>query len=82
MPNDFNGEPESYLDAVGILSRSEKMFPAIVEELVQPELSVWVNSFRQKRIDMPLFARHCESVCRKRSRGKESPAAPPLSFWE
>ena len=53
MPYDDNREPESYLEAVGILSRSEKVLPAIVEELLEPELSDWGKSLRHKVIHMP-----------------------------
>jgi hypothetical protein len=55
--DDDNREPESYPDAVGILSRSEKVQPALVEELVQPELSDWVKSFHHKPIHMPSLRR-------------------------
>jgi len=55
MPNDDNREPESYLDAVGILSRSESVLPAIVEELLEPELTDWVKSLRQKPIHMTVL---------------------------
>lgn len=48
MANDDNHEPESYPDAVGMLSRSERVVPAIVEELLQPELGDWVKSLQQK----------------------------------
>ena len=53
MPYTDSREPESYPDAVGLLSRSDGVIPTLVEELLEPELSNWVKSFKQKPIQMP-----------------------------
>jgi hypothetical protein len=46
--SDVDYEPGSYLDAVGALARSERVPPAMVEDLLRPELSEWVSTFHEK----------------------------------
>lgn len=44
--------PESYPQAVAAISRSEQVLPALVEELLQPELSGWASSLHQQPLDL------------------------------
>ncbi len=44
MPTeDETDNPRTVLEAVGVLARSERLLPALVEELLQPEFSDWAR---------------------------------------
>ncbi|HEV3004981.1 MAG TPA: hypothetical protein VGX78_10995, partial [Pirellulales bacterium] len=51
--SEIDFEPDSYQDAVDALARSEHVAPAIVEELLQPELSEWVRAFHRRPLRFP-----------------------------
>lgn len=46
-------EPDSYAEAVRVLAESADALPAVVEDLLQPELGVWVRSLGTKPFDLP-----------------------------
>ena len=68
-------EPDSYPDAVGLLSRSEGVIPTLVEEALQPELSNWVKSFKQNSIQMPSL-QHALRDCRQEKVEREGISRP------
>ncbi len=46
--SDVDYAPDSYEEAVGSLARTERVPPAMVEDLLRPELSEWVSTFHEK----------------------------------